>query len=455
VFASKARSGKPTSRQPPYGFIKDPADKNHWLADPESAAVVKRIFQMTIDGMGVHKIAGILAEEKIDRPSYYLGVRGLGRHQNDYNTELRYAWGSATIASILRHLEYCGHTVNLRTTVANFKSKKAKTKPQSEWLIFENTHEAIVTQEEFDLVQKLRETPRRIDTLGEANPLTGILWCADCGAKLYNHRKAHTQKPTHTKLTDVYCCSTYKLSNSKFATQCSAHHISTEAVRSIILDVLRKTTSYVRSHEAEFAEKVRESSEVRQGETAKTYKKQITKNERRLADLDKIYRSLYEDKALGKISEDMYIEMTGGYEQERSDLREKTAALQAELDEYINDGERADRFIEIVRRYTEFEELTPCILNEFVEKVIVSEGEWSEGVGENGRHRGSRSQKVDVYLKYIGNFDAPDLRTPEQIETERLAEEKLARTRAYHREKTRQSSERKRQRELEHQAATA
>jgi hypothetical protein len=448
VFASKARSGKPTSSQPPYGFLKDPEDKTKWLVDAEAAAVVKRIYRMTIDGIGVGQIARKLTEEKVERPSYHLGVRGIGRHKNDYNVENRFVWGTATVKNILNHLEYCGHTVNLRSTIENFKSKKSKKKPESEWLIFENTHEAIISQEEFDLVQKLRETPRRVAvSLGEANPLTGLLWCADCGEKLYNHRKSKTDKPTHKKLVDVYQCSTYKLGRYKFKAECTPHHISTEAVREIILTSLRKTTGYVREHEAEFVEKVRESAALQEGEKAKSHKKAIAKSERRLADLDKIYRSLYEDKALGKISEEMYDEMSGGYDVERAELRGKTAALQAELDEYVSDGERADRFIEIVRRYTEFTELTPCILNEFVDKVIVHEGEWSEGYGENGRPLGSRTQQVDVYLKYIGDFDVPEQRTPEQIEADRIAEEKLEKQRAYQRQKTRESSERKRQRE--------
>jgi DNA invertase Pin-like site-specific DNA recombinase len=447
VVKSKGRSGKPISSTPPYGFVKDPQDKNRWLIDPVAADVVRRIFRMTVDGMGVHKIAGILAAEKVERPSYYLGSRGIGRHKNDYDREQPYAWGSATIASILRHLEYAGHTVNFRTSAEDFKTKKVRKNPQSEWLIFENTHPAVVDQVTFDTVQKLRETPRRIDTLGEANPLTGLLWCADCGAKLYNHRKAHNARPTHIKPTDLYHCSTYKLSNSKFNTKCTPHHISTEAARAIIFEAIRNTSGYVREHEDEFVEKVREASVVKQGETAKAHKKQIAKNERRIADIDSIYRSLYEDKALGKIDEEMYGEMTGGYDAERAELREKTAALQAELAAFNEDSVRADKFVEIVRRCTGFEELTPAVLNEFVEKVIVHECEWSEGnTGKGGRPRGARTQKVDVYLKYIGNFETPDLRTPEQIEADIIAEEKLERNRAYHREKTRKSTERKKAR---------
>ena len=448
VFAAKGKSGKPTSSTPPYGFVKDPDDKNKWLVDPESAAVVNRIFQMTIDGIGVHKIAGILAQEKIQRPSYYLGSRGIGRHKNDYDRSHPYAWGSATIAKILRSAEYVGHTVNFRTSSQNFKSKKRKNNAPEDWLIFENTHEAIVSQETFDMVQKLRETPRRIDTLGEANPLTGLLWCAGCGAKMYNHRKAHGEKPNH-KPTDVYHCSTYKLSNSKFNTQCTSHHISTAAIREIILTAIKTTSGYVREREQEFIEKVRESSAVKQGETAKTYKKQIAKNERRLAEINHIYKSLYEDKALGKIDENIFIKMAEDYQRERTELEAKTDTLQAELDDFNNDSVRADKFIEIVHRYTAFEELTTPMLHEFIDKVLIHEGEWSDGnTGVNGRPRGVRTQRVDVYLKYVGNFDVPDIRTPEQIEADFIAEEKLEASRAYHRQKTREWAERKRTAEV-------
>jgi DNA invertase Pin-like site-specific DNA recombinase len=444
MLQTKGKSGKPISSQPPYGFIKDPNNKHKWLVDPEAAEVVRRIFQMTIDGMGVHTICGILAKEKVVRPSYYLGTRGRGRHKNDYDRDLPYTWTTATIANILRRQEYTGCTVNFRTSVASFKSNKKKHNAPEDWLIFPNTHEAIISQEVFDTVQKLRKTPRKLNSCGEANPLTGLLWCADCGEKLYNHRKSQTRKPTHKKLTDVYCCSTFKLSNSKFNTQCTPHHISTEAARDIILAAIQTTTGYVRQHEQDFVERVRESSAVKQGETAKAYQKQITKNERRLNEIDRIYKSLYEDKALGKINEEMFNQMSEGYQHERVALREKNDALQTELDEFNSDSVRADKFIEIVRRYTNIEELTPAIINEFIDKVIVHEGKWSDGnTGEGGRPRGRRTQRIEVYLNYIGSFDVPDMRTPEQVEADRIAEEKLEKSRAYHREKTRKWKERK------------
>ena len=454
VFASKGRSGKPTTSTPPYGFMKDPNDKYKWLLDEPAASIVRRIFQMAMQGMGVHAIAKVLCDEKIERPSYYLGVRGRGRHMNDYDTHYKYAWGTATIINILKKMEYCGHMVNLRTTSASFKSKKKITKPQEDWIIFPNAHPAIIDQETFDTVQKLRHTPRRIDTLGEANPLTGLLWCVDCGEKLYNHRKSKPEKPTHKKLRDDYHCKTYKLSNSKFDTQCSPHHISTEAIRTIILEVIKKTSGYIQNHEAEFVEQLRATSNVKREELAKAHTKQITKNEKRIADLDKIFRTLYEDKALGKISEEIFEDMTSNYQQEKEEIKSQNEKLQAELDEFISDNDRAENFLALVRKYTSFEELTTPMLNSFVEKIIVHEGVWSDGnTGVGGKPRGARSQQVDVYLKYIGNFDVPDMRTAEQIEADRIAEEKLEAKRAYHREKTRNWVAKKRAAEAEKAAA--
>lgn len=215
-------------------------------------------------------------------------------------------------------------------------------------------------------------------------------------------------------------------------------------MRKILLEVIQKTSGYVRAHEEDFIKRVRESSELKQGETAKTHQKQIAKNERRLAEIDRIYKSLYEDKALCKIDEATFSQMTEGYQQERADLKAKSDALQAELDAFTNDSLRADKFTELVRRYTRLEVLTTGMLNEFIDKVVVHEGHWSDGnTGEGGRPRGARTQRVDVFLKYIGSFDVPDMRTAEEVETERIAEEKLAANRAYHREKTRQWQERK------------
>lgn len=436
------------SANPPYGFIKDPDDKDRWLIDEHSASVVRRIFAMTIDGMGPFEIARVLTEEKIERPSYYMGSRGYGNHKSTYSVKNRYAWSYTTASQILSKPEYCGHTVNFRTKYENFKTKKPTQIPPEEWLIFENTHPAIVSQEVWDTAKKLRGTPRRTDTLGEANPLTGKIFCADCGAKLYNHRfknpitHKRSDGTTYTEKTpqDIYDCSTYKITKYKTGAECTPHHIRTAVVQDIILDVLKRTSGYVREHEDEFIERVRAQSEVRQGETAKSYQKQIVKNERRAAELEKIIRSLYEDKALGKIPEERYDDMSAGYIREQEDLKQQTATLQSELDTYNADSVRADKFIELVRRFTSFETLTPAMVNELVDKIIVHEGTWT--VDEDGG-KGSRTQRVDVYLSYIGSFDVPDTRTAEEIEAECIAEERLQQRRKRNREYARRAKEKR------------
>jgi len=445
VLAAKGRSGKPTTNTPPFGYTKDPNDKYKWIVDEPAAAVVRRIFQLAMDGMGIHQIAHVLSDEKVERPSYYHGKDGKGTRQSDYNPDLPYAWRGSTVGKILSTLAYCGHLVNLRIATVDFKTGKTVEKPKDEWVIFENRHEAIISQEVFDTVQKLRKTPRRIDKLGYANPLTGLLWCADCGAKLYNYRTTQPRSTKERKCIDVYHCSTYKVGKKDFQDTCTVHHISTDMVHEIILDVLKRTSGYIQAHEDKFVERFRKSSTVKQDETAKSYKKLIAKNEKRISDLSKIFQSLYEDKALGKISSERFDDMTAAYEQELNALKTKNAELQAEIDEFTADNDKVDKFLALVRKYTRFEELTPAMINEFVDKIIVHEGEWSEGYNkENGRPMGIRSQRVDVYLKYIGNFNVPDMRTEEEIEAERKAAEKLEAKRAYNREYMRKKAAEKR-----------
>jgi len=449
VYAAKGKSGKPITSIPPYGFVKDPNDKNRWLIDEEAANVIRRIFQMTMDGVGPYEIARTLTSEKVERPSYYQAIRKRGAYMNNYNDEFPYTWWCTTITHILERLEYAGHTVNFRSRRESFKDKRTTKLPQEEWLIFENTHPKIISQEVFDTVQKLRGTPRRIDRYGEANPLTGLLFCKDCGAKLYNKRNS---KPTIHKRNgniayverrpqDIYQCSAWKLNNTKFNSVCTAHHIQTKAVREIILDILKKTSGYVREHEAQFVEAVRESSAIKQGETAKSHKKQIAKNQRRISELDKLIISIYEDKVKGLLPEERFTVMAENYEQEQVELKQQTSELQIDLEAFNADSVNVSQFIELVRRYTRFEELTPAMINEFVDKVIVHEGVWSENDGKN---RGSRTQEVDVYLKYIGKFDVPDMRTAEEIETERIAFEKAEQKRKYKREHQRKKAAEKR-----------
>jgi hypothetical protein len=212
--------------------------------------------------------------------------------------------------------------------------------------------------------------------------------------------------------------------------------VSTGALREILLNVIRRTAGYVREHEDDFVERVREMSAFRKSETAKTHTRLIAKNEKRIAELDKLFRNLYEDKVSGVLTAERFAQMTAGYEREQTELREKNAALQTELDAFNEDSARAGNFIALVRKYTRFEELTNAMINEFVDKIVVHESVWSEQT-ETARRMGERSQKIDVYLKYIGDLSVPDTRPPEEIEAERIAEEKAMRLRAQKRESNR------------------
>ena len=441
VVKAKGNAGKPIASQPPYGYIKCPSDKNKWLVDPEAAAVVKRIFQMTIEGMGPFSIGAQLHDEKVECPSYYLAQRGLGSHKNSYDKDHPYAWSYTNIGQLLSRVEYLGHIANFKGEKPNFKSKKYNRKPREEWVIFENVHEAIITQETFDLVQKLRETTRRTNKRGEVNPLTGILFCSDCGRKLYNKRY---------EKSDVYMCQTHKLGENKYSELCTPHHIRSVAVREIILDVLRRTGDFVRKYESEFMEIIREKSSVKQGETLKSHKRQITKSQQRIVELDKLITSIYEDKVKGLLSEERFSHMATAYEQEQAGLKEQTAILQSELDTFNATSHNAENFVKLVHRYTRFDELSTVMLNELVDRVIVHEAVWSEGFNNVSRRgMGTRRQHVEVYLKYIGSFDVPDLRTPEEIEAERIAEEDKERKRKVSRENRRRAVERARKKKSE------
>jgi hypothetical protein len=334
-------------------------------------------------------------------------------------------------------MEYLGHTVNFKTQKPSFKSKKYIVNPKEDRLIFENTHEPITDDETFSIVQKLRETKRCHNTFDEVNPLTGLLFCGECGAKLYNNRKrgymrVKLGREEYQPPTDEYRCSNYTQGRNAFEDNCTIHHIRTEVANTLILSAIQRTTAYVRENEAEFAAKIKELSTLKQSETAKSHTKQITKHAKRIAELNALFRKTYEDNATGKLSDAWFEDLTGNYEREKRELTERNTVLQAELDAYNADAERVDNFIALVRKYTEITELTPQILNEFVSRVIVHEADNSSG---------ERVQDVEIYLNYVGRFEVPvEEPSPEELEAKqkllarRLKNRENARL-AYHRKK--------------------
>jgi len=371
VAHAKGNAGKPLSYNAIYGYVKDPDDKNKWLIDPEAAEVVKRIFQMALDGFGVYQIAKQLSSEKVEKPSAHF-ARVRNREFKGKDNE-PYAWNGGTIKNILSKPEYCGKTVNFRTYKDSFKSKKFKYRDKSEWKIFDKMHPEIIDENTFETVQKLLGTPRRASDCGEANPLTGLIFCHECGRKMYNSRQSKTHyderrfgKVYKHKTADFYTCSTNSLAKSVFTEKCTQHFIRTEVVRDIVLTAIKTTAAYVRENEKDFVTKIREMSTIRQAETAKAQKKQYSANERRIAELDRLFKKTYEDNANGKLSDKRFEQLSQDYEREQENLREQNAAISTEITAFENDTLKADKFIKLVKKYTEFDELTTPMLNEFV-----------------------------------------------------------------------------------------
>ena len=416
---AKGKKGVPMSNRPPYGYRKNPLDRTKWEVDEYAANIVRRIFNMVVEGKTAFEIVKILNAEKIERPSYYMDKMGYFKCAKSLENANPYDWSEQMIDRMLKRREYCGAVVNFKTKTPSFKSRKQVHNPQEEWVIFEEVHERIVPQETWDLVQKLRSTKRRPSVHMEegANPLTGLLWCSDCGKKLFHHR-------TRKGKLNRYCCSTYNARNRSFKDDiCSLHHISVKAVQEIILEAIKKTASFVRDYEDEFVKMLRENATIKQCETIKSHNKQINKCNRRITELDKLFGSLYEDKVKGVLTEERFIQMSKSYEEEQAEQKAKLELLQNEINDYQQANDNISHFIKLVKRHTHFEELTTPLLNEFVDKVIVHEAVWSDSTPEQHR-RGTRTQQIDVYLKYIGHIALPDKRTQSEIEAERIEHEK-------------------------------
>lgn len=418
VLRAKGMSGAHLTNHCIYGYKKDPNDKNHWIIDEEAAEVVRRIYRMAIEGKGPYETARILALEKIERPSYYLAQRGMGNHKSNYNSTEPYAWRGNTISDILSKPEYMGHTVNFRTYKESYKDKRSKATPKEDLVIFEDTQEAIIDKETWERVQSLRKTIRRTDTIGEANPLTGLMFCADCGAKMYNHRgkvgKARdwAGRPNGKRRPDrdEYNCSRYDLGNQRYDTYCTTHLIRTVVVNELLLEAIKEVCNYAQNNEAAFIEQVCSASGERQKKAIKTIRQRKQRSEKRADELSRLIRKLYEDNVNGKLSDKLFEQMLHDFELELDGLNTSITQDQQELDRISSESVNAEKFIALVKRYTDFSELTPAMINEFIEKILVHQ---AEGKGA------SRTQEIEIFFNFVGKVEIPH----EEVE---LTEEEIA-----------------------------
>lgn len=411
TFQSKGKSGKHLTGTVIYGYLWNEA-RDQWLVDPEAAEVVKRIFAMTIEGYGPYQIASKLKEEKVLIPSAYLAQHGEGVNKNKTFKDV-YGWGSSTICNILEKREYLGHTINFKTR-KHFKDKKSHYVPEDEWTIFENTHEAIIDQQTFDLVQKIRGNVRRYpDGWGEAAPLTGLLYCADCGGKMYVHRT------NNGKRISQYTCSQYsKVPVGKLCT--TQHRINEDVVLSLVSEMLKAIAEYAKHDRAEFVRVVQEAQSSQQTAEVRKQRTRLATAKQRVSELEVLLCKIYEDNILGKLSDSRYATLDAQYEKEQSELTAEISALEKAVKSYEKHEKDADRFIALIDKYENFDKLTIAMLNEFIEKILVHERDRKGSI--------QTTQEVEIYFNFVGRFVPPAFGevelTPEELEEIRKREER-------------------------------
>ena len=411
VFKSKGMSGKHLTGTVIYGYLWD-EKREHWLVDEEAAEVVRRIFSLTLEGYGPYQIACKLSADRIEIPVVHLARFNEGVNRSKPVKD-PYGWGSSTIVNILKKREYLGHTINFKTR-KHFKDKKSHYVSEDEWTIFENTHEAIIDQQTFDLVQKIRSNVRRYPNgWGEAAPLTGLLYCADCGGKMYVHRTNNGRRISQ------YTCSNY--TKVPCGTLClTQHRINESAVLTLVSDTLRAIAEYSRNDRTEFIHTVQETQVAQQSADISKKRRHLATAQKRAGELEKLICKIYEDNALGKLPDTRYKALDAQYAKEQDALEIEIAELEKAITGYEQSQKSAEKFIALIDKYENFDTLTNTMLNEFVEKILVHERS----------RKGSQdtTQEIEIYFNFLGRYIPPSLQpvplTPEEQEELRKREER-------------------------------
>lgn len=368
VLQAKGKSGKPISANSSYGYQKSPADKNLWEINEPQAEIVRRIFRMCINGLGTAQIAARLTAEGVPAPS-------IKRYP-----EKTLPWSKTTVREILSRVEYLGHTVNFKTEQVSFKNHKRRKKAPADTLIFRNTHDPIVTQEEFDLVQQIRSKRNRPQKIAEVNPFSGMVYCADCGGRLHLNRGKSV-------ITEHMKCGNY----SSYTQKCSAHYIRTSVLEEIVCGELNELLANIKENEQSFIETAIQSSLKGQIIEVKRSEQTVKQNEKRIAEIDRLFAKLYEDRVANIISEDRFLTLSATYEPEQHKLRDENATLKSVVQSHEQKNSDITHFMEFVRNYEHIDKLTPEIMHELIECIEVHEAD---------RSSGQRMQRVDIFFRF-------------------------------------------------------
>ena len=391
VKRSKGMSGKPITSKPVYGYLMD--EDENFIIDEEAAPVVRQIYSLCLAGNGPTKIARMLTEQQIHTPGT-LEYRRTGSTRR-YHPGYECKWATNTVVHLLENREYTGCLVNFKTEKPSYKLKHSIENPPEKQAVFENHHEPIIDRETWERVQELRKQRKRPNRYDEVGLFSGILFCADCGSVMYQQRYQ-----TDKRKQDCYICGSYK----KRTADCTAHFIRTDLLTAGVLSNLRKVTSYAAKHEARFMKLLIEQNEDGDRRRNAAKKKELEAAEKRIAELSAIFKRLYEDSVTGRISDERFTELSADYEAEQKELKERAARLREELSKAQEATANAEKFMNVVRRHTTIEELTPTLLREFVEKIVVH-----ESVALDGKRRGKlRRQEIEIYYSFVGKVELPD-----------------------------------------------
>ena len=391
VKRSKGMSGKPITSKPVYGYLMD--EDENFIIDEEAAPVVRQIYSLCLAGNGPTKIARMLTEQQIPTPGT-LEYRRTGSTRR-YHPGYECKWATNTVVHILENREYTGCLVNFKTEKLSYKVKHSVENSPEKQVIFENHHEPIIDTQTWERVQELRKQRKRPNRYDEVGLFSGILFCADCGSVMYQQRYQ-----TDKRKQDCYICGSYK----KRTADCTAHFIRTDLLTAGVLSNLRKVTSYAAKHEARFMKLLIEQNEDGDRRRNAAKKKELEAAEKRIAELSAIFKRLYEDSVTGRISDERFTELSADYEAEQKELKERAARLREELSKAQEATANAEKFMNVVRRHTTIEELTPTLLREFVEKIVVH-----ESVALDGKRRGKlRRQEIEIYYSFVGKVELPD-----------------------------------------------
>ena len=386
VFKAKGNSGKHLTTNPPFGYKKDPNEKDKWIIDDEAAATVRRIFQMYVDGYRISEIGHKLTEEKVETPILYYMNRGIKTNARSEYPEI---WDLMSIKYILSQTAYAGHTVNFQTAVKSYKTKKQIRLPKEDWIIYRNTQEPIIDEKTFETVQQMRKAKRARTKYNEPNMFSGLLYCADCGNHLTIQRVARNRK------MDNFSCATYR---KKKKGLCSCHRILVSDLETIVKEDLQKVCEYVFLHEKEFTDEYLSGSKRETVKFQSKTKAELKRLSERQEEIGNIIRKLYEDNVCGRITDERFDFLAKSYEDEGNELKTKIQEFKNALASSVQDEEKLSKFLKVVKSYTEIEELTPEILNSFIEKIYI---------GETEKYNGRKMQEVEIIYKFVGAINLP------------------------------------------------